>query len=307
VIGALPAALAQQESIALLDELQGGCMIGADQFNGKSVLQGAVSKDSRFGGSCGIAFMAKASAPGRAKTRLVPPLTFDQAADLNTVFLQDVADNLIQAARHAPAPAAIVGYAAYGPPGSADFFRHILPQSIGLIEAWLPNFGDCLFYTIGEILARGHDSAVVLNSDSPTLPTALLVETAAVLARPGNRAVLGPSTDGGYYLLGLKSAHRRKFEDITWSTERVAEQTLARAREIGLEVHMLPAWYDVDDIDSLRRLDAELRGLETATPPGASHWPRYAAHTAALIQQFARDRDFGRAAACPLAIDPVHA
>jgi glycosyltransferase A (GT-A) superfamily protein (DUF2064 family) len=88
---------------------------------------------------------------------------------------------------------------------------------------------------------------VVLNSDSPTLPTALLVETAEVLARPGDRAVLGPSTDGGYYLLGLKYAHARMFEDITWSTEQVAEQTLARARELGLDVHTLPACYDVDD------------------------------------------------------------
>jgi hypothetical protein len=230
--------------------------------------------------------MAKASAPGRAKTRLVPPLSFAEAADLNTAFLQDVAENLVLADEQvrAGAAAAIVGYAAYGPPGSTDFFRRILPGSIGLIEAWLPNFGDCLFHTIGEILARGHQSAVVLNSDSPTLPTALLVETAEVLARPGDRAVLGPSTDGGYYLLGLKYAHARLFEDITWSTERVAEQTLARAREIGLEVHRLPAWYDVDDLDALKRLDAELRGTDLQPPQRASQRPRFAAHTAKLMR-----------------------
>ena len=63
--------------------------------------------------------------------------------------------------------------------------------------------------------------------------------------------MLGPSTDGGYYLLGLKARHRRMFEEITWSTDRVAEQTLARAAEIGLDVHLLPAWYDVDDVESL--------------------------------------------------------
>ena len=99
---------------------------------------------------------------------------------------------------------------------------------------------------------------MVLNSDSPTLPTAFLVETAEMLARPGERAVLGPSSDGGYYLLGLKTAHRRLFEDIAWSTERVAAQTLERAREIGLDVHMLPVWYDVDDIEGLRRLAGEV-------------------------------------------------
>ena len=95
------------------------------------------------------------------------------------------------AARHSAPGAGIAGYAAYGPPGSEDFFRHTLPGAIGLIDAWLPNFGDCLHHTIQQILALGHGSAVVLNADSPTLPTSFLVEAATVLARPGDRAVLG--------------------------------------------------------------------------------------------------------------------
>ncbi len=99
-----------------------------DRFNGRSCH------------SCGIAFMAKASAPGRAKTRLVPPLTFHEAADLNTAFLQDVTENFVladaQARAGAAQNAAIAGYAAYGSPGSTDFFRRILPASTGLIEAW---------------------------------------------------------------------------------------------------------------------------------------------------------------------------
>ena len=99
----------------------------------------------------------------------------------------------------------------------------------------------------------------MLNSDSPTLPTALLVEAADALARPGERAVLGPSSDGGYYLLGIKTAHRRLFEDIAWSTERVAEQTRERAHEIKLDVHLLPVWYDVDDVEGLRRLHSDVR------------------------------------------------
>ena len=284
-------------------------MNDADRFNGKSVHDQAADRSAV---SCGIAFMAKASAPGRAKTRLVPPLTYDQAADLNTAFLQDVADNLVAASlvlasRGANGRAAIVGYAAYGPPGSGDFFRRILPQSVGLIEAWLPNFGDCLFHTIREILARGHHSAVVLNADSPTLPTAFLVETAEVLAQPGDRAVLGPSTDGGYYLLGLKFAHRRMFEDIAWSTDRVAEQSLARAGEIGLDVHMLPAWYDVDDIDGLRRLQAELRDRESKTASQNLAAPHHAVHAAKLMNELARDRDFGRLGARALEIDEIRA
>lgn len=239
---------------------------------------------------CGIAFMAKASAPGRAKTRLVPPLTFDEAAALNTAFLCDVADNVLLAARHATAHGGIAGYAAFGPTGTEDFFRHVLPGAIGLIGAWLPNFGDCLFHTIEQIFARGHGAAVVLNSDSPTLPTALLIETAMALAKPGDRAVLGPSTDGGYYLLGLKAPHRRMFDDIAWSTERVAEQTLARAREIGLEVHTLPIWYDVDDVDGLRRLNAELRGEDRSPRRGPA--PHHAMQTTKLIDRLRQEHDF---------------
>lgn len=234
--------------------------------------------------------MAKASAPGRAKTRLVPPLTFDEAAALNTAFLCDVADNVLLAARHATAHGGIAGYAAFGPTGSEDFFRHILPGAIGLIGAWLPNFGDCLFHTIEQIFARGHGAAVVLNSDSPTLPTALLIETAAVLARPGDRAVLGPSTDGGYYLLGLKAPHRRMFDDIAWSTERVAEQTLQRAGEIALEVHTLPVWYDVDDVQGLRRLNAELRGEDQSGHDG--HAPHHAMQTTKFIGRLRQEHDF---------------
>jgi uncharacterized protein len=244
--------------------------------------------------ACGIAVMAKASRPGLTKTRLVPPLTYDQAAALNTAFLQDVIDNILLAANRAAPHAGIAGYAAYGPPGSEEFFRRNFPASIGLIEAWLPNFGDCLYDTIGEMFARGHAAAVVLNSDSPNLPTALLNETAAVLARPGDRAVLGPSSDGGYYLLGLKAAHRRMFDDITWSTERVAEQTRERAREIGLEMHVLPEWYDVDDVETLRRLHADLCGDKPAACQHDAGVPHQARHTAALFGRLWPHGDFQR-------------
>jgi len=251
---------------------------------------GSARRVSARAASCGIAIMAKASAPGRTKTRLVPPLTFDEAAALNTAFLQDIASNLLLAGCHSR----IAGYAAFAPRGAEDFFHGILPRAVGLIDACLPNFGDCLLRTIEELFARGHQSAVVLNSDSPTLPTALLVETAEMLARPGERAVLGPSDDGGYYLLGIKTAHRRLFEDIAWSTGRVAEQTRQRAREIKLDVHMLPVWYDVDDIEGLRRLHSELRRPGSAKRRLDASEPNFPAATAALIERLWANGEFDR-------------
>jgi len=264
-------------------------MDGTNSFSGKTVPAAVVSGNAELrqtpAAPCGIAIMAKASAPGRTKTRLVPPLTYEQAAALNTAFLQDIADNLIEAGGHA----SIAGYAAYGPPGAEAFFSATLPPAIGLIDAWLPNFGDCLLRAIEQLFACGHSAAVVLNSDSPTLPTALLVETAAVLAQPGERAVLGPSTDGGYYLLGLKSVHRCLFEDIAWSTGAVAAQTLERAKESGLDVHVLPAWYDIDDIEDLRRLNTELKGSDSLAPQRTAHRPHYPRRTAALMRSLGFD------------------
>jgi rSAM/selenodomain-associated transferase 1 len=236
--------------------------------------------------SCAIAVMAKASVPGRTKTRLVPPLSAPEAAAFNTAFLKDVAANLAAAARDAD----IFGYMAYGPPGSERFFGETLPPGIGLIEAWFANFGDCLFHAIDRLLADGHGSAVVLNSDSPTLPTSLLTETAAVLAQPGDRAVLGPSDDGGYYLLGIKRRHRRLFEGIDWSTDRVARQTRERAQEIGLPLHELPKWYDVDDVSALRQLHAELfdgQSFDRTLTPHA------APHSAALISRLIANANLG--------------
>ena len=240
--------------------------------------------DNTAAATYGIAVMAKASIAGRSKTRLVPPLTFDEAARCNTAFLRDIADNILAASAHA----SIAGYIAYGPAHAQPFFQANLPREIALIEACQPTLGECLDYTIAQLLERGHRAAVVLNSDSPTLPTSLLVETADVLARPGDRAVFGPALDGGYYLLGLKAQHHRLFQNIAWSTEHVAHQTLERAAELDLPVHVLPTWYDVDDIAGLKMLRAELFDGQSFAPDLCS---ARAQHTRALIQSLVETSD----------------
>lgn len=200
--------------------------------------------------------MAKAPRNGEVKTRLVPPLTAAEAARLGGCFIADIAGNIVAAAREAP----IDGHVAYSPPGSEAAFAALLPDGIGLLRPRRVGLGEALFDAAEDLLAAGYGAACLVNADSPTLPTGLLVEAARLLAAPGDRLVLGPAEDGGYYLIGLKRAHRRLFEDIAWSTERVFRQTCERAAEIGLETVALPAWYDVDDVASLRRLMQELRG-----------------------------------------------
>ncbi len=241
------------------------------------------SPDKAF---CGIAVMAKASGPGKVKTRLCPPLTFEEAAAFNTAFLKDMADNLTAASSEA----SIAGSMAFGPPGSGAFFRAHMPASVALREVWYPDFGACLMQALRLQFAAGHGAACVLNSDSPTLPVAALVETVRVLAEPGDRSAIGPSSDGGYYLLACKTMHARLFQDVAWSTDAVFAQTLERAGEIGLPVHILPKWYDVDDCEGMRVLMGELlegrpfaQGLESSP----------ARHSLALLQSMMRASDLG--------------
>jgi rSAM/selenodomain-associated transferase 1 len=247
--------------------------------------------------TCAIGVMAKAPRPGFSKTRLCPPLLPEQAAALSGAFLRDITENIAQAARLG----SIAGYIAYAPQGQEALFDGHLATGTGLLLAdgspLMPSdvqgFGRCLLHAVLAMLARGHGSAVVLNSDSPTLPTALLVRTAAALATDGDRVVLGPADDGGYYLLGMKAAHAHLFADIAWSTPSVAATTRTRAAQLGLELVELPMWYDVDDHIALIRL---LR--ETAMPKAGNGLLPYAAPftVAALARMGLRGQDLDLAA-----------
>jgi uncharacterized protein len=208
--------------------------------------------------SCAIGVMAKAPQAGLSKTRLCPPLRCEEAAALSAAFLRDTTEAISLAARSA----AISPYAAYAPRGAELLLSGCLARGTTLLLAdgepiareGVNGFGRSLLHAIENMLARGHVAACVLSSDSPTLPARLLVRAAELLLAPGDRAVLGPAEDGGYYLLGLKAPHAAMFANIAWSTRSVADATRARARSLGLELVELEPWYDVDDARSLRIL-----------------------------------------------------
>ena len=218
-----------------------------------------------LGAQCAIAVMAKVPQAGRAKTRLSPTVPPETAAALSAAFLRDTTENIALAAARAP----IHAYVAYAPAGLEALFdghlaagtRLVLADGSGEMPPGVAGFGSCLFDVTRALLARGYGAVCVLNSDGPTLPTDYLLRAQALLARPGERVVLGPAEDGGYYLLGMKRAHAALFAGVAWSTEDVAGQTRARIDACGLELAQLPAWFDVDDAPSLlrllRTLDAE--------------------------------------------------
>lgn len=210
-------------------------------------------------GACALAMMIKAPRAGASKTRLVPPLTHQEAAALSVSFLRDTAANMAGACAAKMDGAGIVdAVAVYTPVGSEGAFDDLLPQSFALLAQRGDSFGERLFQAAVDLLRLGYQSCCLIDSDSPTLPRALLIAAIEELRRPGDRVVLGPADDGGYYLIGMKRAHRRLFAEIAWSTGEVLAQTIERASEINLDVALLPAWYDVDDASTLRRLCGEL-------------------------------------------------
>ena len=238
------------------------------------------------GGGCALAVMAKAPRPGRVKTRLSPPLTADQAAALNICFIRDTTENIQQVTEVSHSS----GIIAYTPVGDESAFDDLLPPSFQLVSQRGDGFGGRLLHVCEDLFACGFNAVCLIDSDSPTMPQAALLHAVALLERPGDRVVLGGSDDGGYYLIGLKQVHRRLFEQIDWSTERVLAQTQERAREIGLKAELLQTWYDVDDAATLQRLRRELLAVPGE---GAGYDAR---HTRAYLETLQQDAKLACAA-----------
>ena len=133
--------------------------------------------------------------------------------------------------------------------------------------------GERLTKAIADLFAAGHAGVILVNSDGPTLPQAIL-RAAVDAVRRGDQVVLSPALDGGYTLIGLSRPHPEIFAGIPWSTGEVYRTTVERARKLALTVTNVPSWYDIDDLASLRILEAELGGA-----PPACATPRPSAAT----------------------------
>ena len=118
------------------------------------------------------------------------------------------------------------------------------------------NLGSRLDNALSYYLLNGFTQVVIMNSDGPTLPVEYLIKAYNALEKVD--VVLGPSEDGGYYLIGLKKPAPRLLRDVHMSTPRVTSDTLRIADSLGLRVHLLPGWYDIDDVETLDRLLVDL-------------------------------------------------
>lgn len=236
-------------------------------------------------GVCALAVMAKAPRAGKVKTRLQPPLSAEEAAALNVRFLRDTAENIAAVASEGGAQ----GLICYTPIGDEEAFDDLLPERFALIAQRGDGFGERLLYAAEDILSCGFGAVCLIDSDSPTLPSDALRAAVRELNRPGERVVIGPSDDGGYYLIGVKRAEQRLFERIAWSTTSVYGQTAERVREARMELVELPKWYDVDDAATLEVLEREL--IHGERPRFAKVEGYNAEWTREMLAERARDLD----------------
>ena len=209
-----------------------------------------------------LVIFAKAPLVGQVKTRLCPPLSLTQAAELAQCFLVDTVE------RASRLPAAKV-YLAITPAESEPVFRALLTFPVEYLAQRGASLGEREHNVFVDLIEQGATRTVLIGSDIPTLPFSHLQEAFQYLEDTRCDAVFGPSSDGGYYLVGMRVPHRELFENIIWSMPSVMAETLAQAHKHNLNIALIPSWYDVDDKVDLARLVIELRQSDSDT-----HAPR---------------------------------
>jgi rSAM/selenodomain-associated transferase 1 len=201
-----------------------------------------------------LGVFAKQPTAGRVKTRLAAATSPAWAAEVAEAFLRDLLDQLAGV----PARRVVV----FDPPDAAPFFRGIAADRYAVAPQGEGDLGQRLGRFCNDTLAAGAGGVVVVGTDSPTMPRQFILE--ALNAMNAADVVLGPATDGGYYLLGCRAWFPELFTDIAWSSSRVLGQTVAKVRGLSLRLHLLPPWYDVDTLDDWHTLAGHLAALRLA-------------------------------------------
>ncbi len=188
---------------------------------------------------------------GKVKTRLSPFLEDGVILKLYTCFLQDSLDNI----RLVENADRFVGVA---PSSESGFFAGTSGSDIRLFIQEGENLGDKMRRAIQDRFAEGYERVVIIGSDSPSLPVSYIYRALG----SDKDMVLGPSTDGGYYLIGMRGKVVEVFNGVTWGTETVLRETFERLEKNGASLELLPVWYDVDSPEDLKFFKTHLDLIE---------------------------------------------
>jgi rSAM/selenodomain-associated transferase 1 len=148
-------------------------------------------------------------------------------------------------------------FVAFEPAPAESEFQTLVGGIAQLVPQRGGTIGDRMRHVLAGLFARGYTSVVIVGSDLPTLPDAYVNAAFERLRDDRTDVVIGPATDGGYYLIGLRSVSSRLFDAIPWSTPMVLARTMEIAETLRLTVSLTPQWYDVDSVDDLRRVIAD--------------------------------------------------
>jgi rSAM/selenodomain-associated transferase 1 len=197
-----------------------------------------------------LVLMAKAPLSGLAKTRLVAEggLSADDAARFADAFLRDT---LLVCERVGGARLIVC----FAPSASEPYFRELAPRA-HLIAQVEGDLGARMAAACEAAFALGATRIALIGADTPHLAAPAIERAWRELERCD--CVLGPAEDGGYYLIALRERRPELFQGIEWSTPRVLEQTLSRAREAGAHAVLLEELFDIDDVAALGRLERSL-------------------------------------------------
>lgn len=191
-----------------------------------------------------LVIMTKEPVSGKVKTRLTPPLTQNEAANLYRCFLQD---RFLEVDGLEAVDIAI----AYAPITAGKYFLNTCREKHTLFAQRGTNLGEKLSWIFKEKLSEGYTAVSVTGCDFPDLPNRFVRASFDLLMSEQADIVFGPSFDGGYYLVAMKKLHPEVFVDIPWSTEHVLSQSLERAAQLKLHVELLPPWNDLDRFEDL--------------------------------------------------------
>jgi rSAM/selenodomain-associated transferase 1 len=209
--------------------------------------------------TCLIVF-AKNPIPNQVKTRLLPKLSADQAASLYRAFLTDWCETLAKLSN-------VDLVIAYTPPESQSDLQALIGNDVTYIPQTGADLGVRLTSATQWACDNGYKKILIVGSDSPTLPLTYISK--GIVDLDSCDIVIGPSMDGGYYLIGFSSDNLNVvvpyiFEEIAWSTAHVLRQTVERIYTLNATFKLLPPWYDIDTPEDLSFLHAHLSAMRLA-------------------------------------------
>jgi len=219
-----------------------------------------------------LVLMSRAPVPGKTKTRLESHLKAEECAELHQAFLKDINSKLLNLKK---IYSRLDLYLSYTPAESSSLFAKIIDEEFTRIPQRGKNLGARMYNAVVDAYQKSKLPVIITGSDLPLLDIDIFKEALAGLKE--RDIVIGPSEDGGYYLIGMKKADKFLFDFEKWGNASVLEQTIREASKHNLKSHFLPEISDVDTFKELLELRSKLINKD-----GISNYPR---HTKELLDQ----------------------